>query len=53
MLHADLMLMVNNCLLYNDESSLYSECAKQLEKFMNGLFHDVVGSTTVARGGVL
>merc|ERR1712154_22191 len=38
MLHADLMLMVNNCKLYNDESSTYVQCAVNLEKFLKTLF---------------
>lgn len=38
MLHADLMLMVNNCKLYNDEASTYVQCAISLEKFLGTLF---------------
>lgn len=40
MLFADLMLMVNNCKLYNDENSTYYECAKSLEKFLGKIFQD-------------
>lgn len=40
MLFQDLMLMVNNCKLYNDEKSTYVQCAEQLEKFMVNLFQD-------------
>jgi len=42
MLFADLMLMVNNCKLYNDENSTYVQCAVNLEKYLGRLFHDVV-----------
>ena len=38
MLYRDLMLMVNNCKLYNDEASTYYECAVKLEKFLKTLF---------------
>jgi len=38
MLYADLMLMVNNCKLYNDEASTYVHCAVSLERFLNTLF---------------
>ena len=38
MLYRDLMLMVNNCKLYNDESSTYYECAVTLEDFIHNLF---------------
>jgi histone acetyltransferase len=38
MLYRDLMLMVNNCKLYNDESSTYYECAETLEAFLRTLF---------------
>jgi len=40
MLYRDLMLMVNNCKLYNDENSGYYECAVSLEKFLKGLFQN-------------
>mmetsp|Transcript_30058 Transcript_30058/g.54357 ORF Transcript_30058/g.54357 Transcript_30058/m.54357 type:complete len:442 (-) Transcript_30058:61-1386(-) len=40
MLFADLMLMVNNCKTYNDDSSTYHECAVNLEKFIVPLFQD-------------
>jgi len=40
MLYADLLLMVNNCKAYNDESSTYYECAVNLEKFIVPLFQD-------------
>lgn len=42
MLYADLMLMVNNCKLYNDEASTYVQCAMNLEKMLANLFPDVV-----------
>eukprot|EP00536_Pseudo-nitzschia_multiseries_P004794 jgi/Psemu1/188962/e_gw1.83.87.1 len=38
MLYADLMLMVNNCKLYNDESSTYVHCAVSLERYLKTLF---------------
>jgi len=38
MLYADLMLMVNNCKLYNDEASTYMQCATNLERFLKTLF---------------
>mmetsp|Transcript_1627 Transcript_1627/g.3790 ORF Transcript_1627/g.3790 Transcript_1627/m.3790 type:complete len:547 (-) Transcript_1627:311-1951(-) len=38
MLYADLMLMVNNCKLYNDEASTYVQCAMNLERFLKALF---------------
>mmetsp|Transcript_14707 Transcript_14707/g.16833 ORF Transcript_14707/g.16833 Transcript_14707/m.16833 type:complete len:459 (+) Transcript_14707:49-1425(+) len=41
-LYRDLMLMVNNCKLYNDESSPYYECAVNLERFLKTLFPDFV-----------
>ena len=41
MLFDDLMLMVNNCKLYNEETSTYVECAVSLEKFLGTLFHDL------------
>lgn len=41
MLYRDLMLMVNNCKLYNDENSTYYDCALALEKFLKGLFNDL------------
>ena len=40
MLRDDLMLMVNNCKLYNDEESAYYQCACSLEKFLGPLFAD-------------
>jgi histone acetyltransferase len=42
MLFADLMLMVNNCKLYNDEGSMYWQCAVSLEKFVKNLMQDSV-----------
>lgn len=42
MLFADLMLMVNNCKLYNDEASTYVQCATNLEKFIQSLFQEMV-----------
>ena len=38
MLHADLMKMANNCMLYNDPESPYYECAENLEKFLKVVF---------------
>ena len=38
MLYADLVLMVNNCKLYNDETSTYVQCAMNLERFLTTLF---------------
>ncbi|KAG7355101.1 bromodomain containing protein [Nitzschia inconspicua] len=38
MLYADLMLMVNNCKLYNEEGSTYTQCARNLETYLKGLF---------------
>lgn len=38
MLYADLMLMVNNCKLYNDETSTYTQCALNLERYLKTLF---------------
>jgi len=38
MLLADLMLMVENCKLYNDEASTYVQCAVNVEKFLGTLF---------------
>jgi histone acetyltransferase len=46
MLYVDLMLMVNNCKLYNDDGSTYTQCAIQLEKYVNTLFHDTVVAMT-------
>jgi histone acetyltransferase len=40
MLYADLLLMVNNCKKYNDESSTYYECSVNLEKFIIPLFQE-------------
>ena len=37
-LYADLMLMVNNCKLYNEEASTYVQCAVNLERFLKALF---------------
>eukprot|EP00980_Cylindrotheca_fusiformis_P024951 scaffold12769_cov141-Cylindrotheca_fusiformis.AAC.11 len=41
MLYADLMLMVNNCKLYNEPGSTYVQCAVSLEKFLGSLFRDM------------
>lgn len=38
MLFADLMLMVNNCKLYNEPASTYVQCAASLEKYLGTLF---------------
>lgn len=40
MLYRDLMLMVNNCKLYNDGNSTYYDCAVSLEKYLKGVFPD-------------
>jgi len=40
MLFADLMLMVNNCKKYNEDTSTYVQCAINVEKFLGTLFHD-------------
>ena len=45
MLYADLMLMVNNCKLYNEETSTYVQCAVSLEKFLGNLFRDIKART--------
>jgi histone acetyltransferase len=42
MLFADLILMVNNCKLYNEDGSTYIQCAVALEKYARTLFHDVI-----------
>lgn len=41
MLYADLMLMVNNCKLYNEPSSTYVQCANSLEKYLGSVFRDM------------
>lgn len=41
MLFADLMLMVNNCKLYNEDGSTYVQCAISVEKMLGALFHDI------------
>jgi len=41
MLYADLMLMVNNCKLYNEPSSTYVNCANSLEKYLGNVFRDI------------
>ena len=41
MLLTDLMRMVNNCKLYNGTSSVYTDCAIQLEKFLRTLFPEM------------
>ena len=38
MLKTDLILMVNNCKLYNEPASTYVQCAVSLEKFLATLF---------------
>jgi histone acetyltransferase len=38
MLFRDLMLMVNNCKIYNDVDSTYYECALNLEKYLKSIF---------------
>jgi histone acetyltransferase len=40
MLYADLMLMVNNCKLYNPEKSTYYDCAVKLEKYVARVFQE-------------
>ena len=46
MLFNDLMLMVNNCKLYNDEASTYVQCAISLENFVGTLFRKDSGSVS-------
>lgn len=41
MLYADLVLMVNNCKLYNEPGSTYVQCAVSLEKYLGSLFRDM------------
>lgn len=45
MLYQDLMLMVNNCKLYNEPSSPYAQCATSLENYLGQLFRkeDIAG----------
>ena len=51
MLYVDLMLMINNCKLYNDDGSTYIQCAVQLEKYMQTvLFHDTILAMSTASG---
>lgn len=38
MLYGDLMLMVNNCKKYNDDNSLYMQCAVSLEEYVRNIF---------------
>jgi histone acetyltransferase len=45
MLYNDLMLVVNNCKLYNEETSLYVQCAVSLEKMLATLFPDIASSS--------
>jgi histone acetyltransferase len=42
MLYVDLLLMVNNCKLYNEDGSIYIQCAVGLEKYLATLFHDTL-----------
>jgi histone acetyltransferase len=42
MLYHDLMLMVENCKSYNEDGSVYVQCAASLEKYAQTLFHDVL-----------
>jgi Bromodomain len=49
MLYGDLILMVNNCKLYNDDASTYVQCAVALEKMVTtNLFADVLDGGTGA-----
>jgi histone acetyltransferase len=41
MLYSDLMLMVNNCKLYNEEGSTYVQCAISLQKYLENVFEEV------------
>jgi Bromodomain len=45
MLYQDLMLMVNNCKLYNEPASPYAQCASSLEAYLGQLFRkeDIAG----------
>lgn len=40
MLYSDLMLMVNNCKLFNVEGTTYFQCAESLEEFLSNVFVD-------------
>lgn len=51
MAFADLMLMVNNCKLYNDDGSPYMECATSLERYVKNLFQQDTGTTSVGGAG--
>jgi methyltransferase-like protein len=42
MLYADLMLMVNNCKLYNEDASTYVQCACNVEKLLGSIFADML-----------
>ncbi len=49
MLYVDLMLMINNCKLYNDDGSTYIQCSVQLEKYIQTvLFHDTILAMSTA-----
>lgn len=41
MLYVDLLRMVDNCKMYNDQTSPYYECAVSLEKYLESLFPDL------------
>jgi len=41
MLYTDLMRMVENCKMYNDQTSPYYECAVSLEKYLDSLFPEL------------
>mmetsp|Transcript_17527 Transcript_17527/g.37939 ORF Transcript_17527/g.37939 Transcript_17527/m.37939 type:complete len:529 (-) Transcript_17527:51-1637(-) len=47
MLYSDMMKMVNNCKIYNGESSTYSEYAVSLEKYLATIFPKRVTSADV------
>ena len=46
MLFSDLMLMVNNCKLFNDDQSTFVQCAVSLENFVGSLFRKDSGSVS-------
>jgi hypothetical protein len=49
MLLSDLILMVNNCKLYNDEESAYVQCATSLEAFIGTLFADCAAAAAAGK----
>jgi histone acetyltransferase len=49
MLFSDLMLMVNNCKLYNDDESTYVQCAVSLENYVGTLFRKDSSNSAAGR----